>query len=658
MKKQIRIIGHFALLLGVFGLFGLFGLNNARADSSLYNGAAPRYTTPAKYSNGLEHAVYISANGDNSNYGGSSRQTLINNDVWKLSNKPYFYEHLYLKNSNPTGGADISVAQFLRFPKDLSGGSAPFLPVGDPATAAVITGGTLGQFTITKPYGNSNIVINGSLKPQQSIDVAVPLAYDGIGLVYTNAYYEVRENNWEFDGTSLYFRVGLPIDVQTYPDFMKGQYLVTYKDQDGYYRQATDVQPLMPQFNLENDIEIDNVNKGLGTNDGTTLFSNATYRVLGDQMSANNGQPFWDMLQSRGYAPVWTNRLLTYESFTAGYPGGSTPTDPDYFKYMRDILNHNGIGGINWQVVKVLVADNATVTRNTKWNPLDHVTLYDPKQQNNSTATEIPVTKDNVKVTSNNGHINSDGTLDTSTPGVYNVTYTYEAVYSDSVKRTISKTIQVTVPGGSHNNGGSSTNSNAGNENGGSGNSSWNPTTPSNPNGTGLPNYAAVKGAAVYATKTIYLYKDATFRKTQRIVKYPKVKQTDRPMFVVTGYSRSNGGALRYKVRDVNHKSKTAGKVGYITANRNYVENVYYQSARWNKKITVIAKNGIHAYKNKNLTGRTKTYKKWTILNVKRLVKHNLTTRYQLKNGDYVTANKKLVIEGESHRIVVMSYKK
>ncbi|ORM97102.1 MAG: hypothetical protein ACFWTW_00355 [Lentilactobacillus parabuchneri] len=96
MKKQIRIIGHFALLLGVFGLFGLFGLNNARADSSLYNGAAPRYTTPAKYSNGLEHAVYISANGDNSNYGGSSRQTLINNDVWKLSNKPYFYEHLYL----------------------------------------------------------------------------------------------------------------------------------------------------------------------------------------------------------------------------------------------------------------------------------------------------------------------------------------------------------------------------------------------------------------------------------------------------------------------------------------------------------------------------------------------------------------------------------
>ncbi|WP_439646222.1 DUF5776 domain-containing protein [Lentilactobacillus kisonensis] len=31
---------------------------------------------------------------------------------------------------------------------------------------------------------------------------------------------------------------------------------------------------------------------------------------------------------------------------------------------------------------------------------------------------------------------------------------------------------------------------------------------------------------------------------------------------------------------------------------------------------------------------------------VKKLDKHNLTTRYQLSNGSYVTANKKLVIEG------------
>ncbi|WP_404819111.1 DUF5776 domain-containing protein [Lentilactobacillus parakefiri] len=28
------------------------------------------------------------------------------------------------------------------------------------------------------------------------------------------------------------------------------------------------------------------------------------------------------------------------------------------------------------------------------------------------------------------------------------------------------------------------------------------------------------------------------------------------------------------------------------------------------------------------------------------MVKHNLTTRYQLTNGYYVTANKKLIIQG------------
>ncbi|MDN6435967.1 MAG: DUF5776 domain-containing protein [Lentilactobacillus parabuchneri] len=33
-------------------------------------------------------------------------------------------------------------------------------------------------------------------------------------------------------------------------------------------------------------------------------------------------------------------------------------------------------------------------------------------------------------------------------------------------------------------------------------------------------------------------------------------------------------------------------------------------------------------------------------MTVKRFVKHNLTTRYQLSNGTYITANKKLVIQG------------
>lgn len=655
MVRKFSKLFKLIMMIAVFGVLGLFGSSlKANADSIIYNGAGPSNTALSSYSNqpALQRAVYFTINGETSNYGGTSRQSLIDANKWVAAGKPNIDAHIYLKNNNPAGGASIQLNQLLRFPKDFNA-NAPFVVAGtgNPVTEGRITGDTQG-ITLYQPYP-TNVQVNGTLAPGKAVDVAVPLKYDQSSPIRTSDTFQLRENNWSwnadqgnFDGTSIYFRFAIPMDEKTYPDFMNGQYLVTYKDQDGYYRQATDVQSLMPQFNLNNDIEIDNVYKGLGTNDGSNFYSNATYRVLGDQMNAANGQKFWDMLQTRGYAPVWYyDHLLTYESFTANVPGSLTPGNPDYFKYMHEVLSHNGIGGINWQVVKVLVADNATVNRGTKWNPLDHVTLYDPTKQNNSDSAKIPVTKDNVKVTSDNGHINADGTLDTSTPGVYNVTYTYEAVYSDSVKRTITKTIQVTVPGRTPSPVNPTPNPTPTPT---PSNPNWNPSSPTKGDGTtGLPNYAGVKGSAVYATKKIYMYKHATFKKSQRIATYPKAARTNRPMFVIVGYDRSNGGALRYKVRDVNHNKKTAGKVGYITANRKYVVNVYYKSMPKNKTITVISKKGVHAYKNKNLTGKTKSYKKGTHLKVKKFIGHNLTTRYQLSNGYYVTANKKLVIQGK-----------
>lgn len=161
-----------------------------------------------------------------------------------------------------------------------------------------------------------------------------------------------------------------------------------------------------------------------------------------------------------------------------------------------------------------------------------------------------------------------------------------------------------------------------------------------------IPSYAAKKRQAVYAINRIYLYKHANFNKQQRLVSYPKQKRVNRPMFVVIDYARANNGALRYKVRDVNHTKKSDGKIGYITADWKFVRPVYYRSMPKNHKVTVINHRGVHAYKNKNLTGRTHTYKVGKHLTVKKLVKHNLTTRYQLSNGYYVTANKKLVIQG------------
>ncbi|WP_054748833.1 DUF5776 domain-containing protein [Lentilactobacillus rapi] len=164
------------------------------------------------------------------------------------------------------------------------------------------------------------------------------------------------------------------------------------------------------------------------------------------------------------------------------------------------------------------------------------------------------------------------------------------------------------------------------------------------------------KGEAVYALKKIYLYKNKDFKKSERIASYAQKPRINRPMFVVTDYAKSQAGATRYKVRDVNHHSKTAGMIGYITANWKYVRPVYYHSLH--QTITVINPNGVNEYQNKNLTGKVKNFKQGTQLKVKGFVTHNLTTRYQLNNGNYVTANRKLVISGKLEQPTKIKAKK
>jgi len=57
----------------------------------------------------------------------------------------------------------------------------------------------------------------------------------------------------------------------------------------------------------------------------------------------------------------------------------------------------------------------------------------------------------------------------------------------------------------------------------------------------------------------------------------------------------------------------------------------------------VINKAGVNAYSKKSLTGKRHHYRQGQVLKVKKIVTHNLTTRFVLTNGTYVTANKKLV---------------
>lgn len=150
---------------------------------------------------------------------------------------------------------------------------------------------------------------------------------------------------------------------------------------------------------------------------------------------------------------------------------------------------------------------------------------------------------------------------------------------------------------------------------------------------------------AVYSIRPIYLYRHAKFNKQDRIIFYQSKARIDRPMFVVEKIVTNQNGLSRYLVKDVNHKSASHGKQGYITTNWNYVRPVYYQSKH--TTLTVINDSGANEYKNKNLTGKVKHFKQGTVLHVKGFVDHNLTTRYKLSNGHYITGNRKLVKMGK-----------
>lgn len=154
----------------------------------------------------------------------------------------------------------------------------------------------------------------------------------------------------------------------------------------------------------------------------------------------------------------------------------------------------------------------------------------------------------------------------------------------------------------------------------------------------------APKGTVVYTIKKIGLYKSATFTSKARKQWYAKKSRMNRPMFVVTGYAKSKNGIKRYRVKDVNHHSKTRGKTGYITTNRAYTSPVYY--AAKHKTVTIINPRGVNSYAKQNLTGKKHHYRQGQTVKVKKIVRHNLTTRFVLSNGRYITANKKLVQAG------------
>ena len=171
--------------------------------------------------------------------------------------------------------------------------------------------------------------------------------------------------------------------------------------------------------------------------------------------------------------------------------------------------------------------------------------------------------------------------------------------------------------------------------------SSTGPTTDSSANGSSDTQASdagdTVTNMSVSSVKKIGFYRSATFTAKNRVRWFAKQPQQKRPQFVVLKTAESKQGRLRYYVKDVTRGSKTYGQKGYITTKSAYVRPTYAQSRP--KAITVINDKGLNSYKTASLKGKVRHYRKGQRLTVKKLVRHNLTTRYQLTNGQYVSAN-------------------
>ncbi|GEO70364.1 hypothetical protein FD25_GL001746 [Levilactobacillus acidifarinae DSM 19394] len=164
--------------------------------------------------------------------------------------------------------------------------------------------------------------------------------------------------------------------------------------------------------------------------------------------------------------------------------------------------------------------------------------------------------------------------------------------------------------------------------------------------GSALARPTHFKRFSVSAAKKLGLYRKPTFTKQNRLKFYAKQPRSRQPQFVVIGVAHSIHGVLRYHVRDVNRHSKTYGMTGYITARSNFLKRTYHTKVDRLKIVTVLNPRGIDSYRTAKLKGKVTHYKQGQQLKVKRIVKHNLTTRYQLTNGRYITTNKQFVYAG------------
>lgn len=147
----------------------------------------------------------------------------------------------------------------------------------------------------------------------------------------------------------------------------------------------------------------------------------------------------------------------------------------------------------------------------------------------------------------------------------------------------------------------------------------------------------SAKGSVVYGLTTVRLYKGTNFTKGNLSKTYKKQARINRPMFLVINQTTNKQGRAIYKVKDLK-----SGKTGYTLSGSKYFANAYYSAKV--TRIKVISPKGINEYGKVQLTNKKRHVKKSTALSVNKVVNYGNTTRLQLTNGHYVSANKKLVL--------------
>jgi len=136
----------------------------------------------------------------------------------------------------------------------------------------------------------------------------------------------------------------------------------------------------------------------------------------------------------------------------------------------------------------------------------------------------------------------------------------------------------------------------------------------------------------VYGKRALYRYQNVDFKKSERVQRYAKKAKTYAPVFTVVEVAKSAAGHTRYELNDGT----------YITANSDYVGNLYWKGAGYTN-LYVTNPKGINTHQATTFSDKGRHLKQGAAVGVTKVVKKGQMTRYQLADGTYITGNKEFV---------------